>query len=189
MAQKPIVPHTEKPPPPPPPPCKQELLLRGLAVSVEPLVDPPSPAAGATADKAATAAGAAGCDNRSGSKVLLLEPTTISAQAFVLSRLPPRVPPLAPGANGAGAGAGAGGRPPAAVRAISLRGEAWRTLRPSVLQNLPSLVRTWAQVRLFVVCCFIVFCTYRYFVNNTSAVYLKYFYICLAVLSLQKKQK
>lgn len=111
---------------------------------MEPLVDPPSPAGLPPLPLPPPAAGTLSGDSESGSKVFLLEPTTISAQAFVVSRLPPRSPPLAPGAIGGAAGGG--GRPAAAVRAISLHGEAWRTLRPSLLQNLPSLVRTWAQV-------------------------------------------
>ena len=134
----------------------QEMLLRELAVSVEPLVDPGPilpPRAGIAAPpnpppprRPRTATGGPILE-----KTFLLEPTTISAQAFVVSRLPPRQPPLAPGIGGGSGGvvggdAGRAERGTTAVRAVSLHGEAWRTPRPSLLRNLPSVMRNWAQV-------------------------------------------
>lgn len=153
------------------------MLLRGLAVSVEPLADsrsadpsdsgsqappcaPPSrvhaapSSASDTADVPDTPAASSDSKARnSGSnKLFLLEPTSISAQAFLASRLPPRSPGLAPGmADAVGGGGGGGGgraeRGTPSVRAMSLRAEAWKTLTPSLLQHLPSIMRNWAQVK------------------------------------------
>lgn len=127
-------------------------MLRGLAVSIEPLDDiPPSPLGTPSSTNTATNASTSGVHNK---KLFLLEPTTVSAQAFVVSRFAPRPPPLAPGmgsvggtaVDGAGRGSGGGAGGNAAVRAVSISGKAWRTLRPSLLQNLPNLMRHWAQV-------------------------------------------
>ncbi|CAN0089728.1 unnamed protein product, partial [Ascophyllum nodosum] len=106
---------------------REEMLLRELAVSVEPLVDPGPilpPRAGIAAPpnpppprRPRTATGGPILE-----KTFLLEPTTISAQAFVVSRLPPRQPPLAPGIGGGSGGvvggdAGRAERGTTAVRA------------------------------------------------------------------------
>lgn len=130
------------------------MLLRGLAVSVEPLVDPgpilPSPEIAlrhfVRSRKLPTPV--ANYPSAILEKTFLLEPTTISAQAFVVSRLPPRQPPLAGGGGvGSDGREGRAERGTAAVRAISLHGEAWRTVRPSLLRDLPNVMRNWAQVR------------------------------------------
>lgn len=137
----PEVQTTYKALPPPRSPCTppQEILLRGLAVSVEPLLVDPTPPIPFMPPVPPPSNNA----SKSTDKVFLLDPTTVSAQAYVISRLPPRPPPLAPGGGG---GSGGAERGPAVVRAISLQGEAWRTIRPSLLQNLPNLMRGWAHV-------------------------------------------
>lgn len=146
----------------------QELLLRGLAASIEPLEgsslspyprNPPIPPSWNRqvtnqSSSSRSSSSSVGSSTRS-KKVFILEPTTVSAQAFVVFRVSPRPPPLVPGmaggvssvgCSGGGGGSGSGGGGTSTVRAVSISGEAWRTMRSSLLQNLPNLMRTWAQV-------------------------------------------
>lgn len=147
----------------------QELLLRGLSVSVEPLEDgPPSTPDASTrpgtssfssvSSRGSNTNSTTNSNNTNSNKggktahggsgdkrVFLLEPTTVSAQAYVVSTACPRQH-RENGTDGSAGGGGRRGGGPSTVRAISITGEAWRTMRPSLLQNLPNLMRTWAQV-------------------------------------------